>query len=124
IAALMGRSWLATISPSMQARMSPEELAAIAQAPDTMLADAQREAAFYAQASWPEIASDTIANRAGELVQELLMVGPTETLGLLFMGMALYRMGFFTGAADSETMRRWGWIGFLGGAALSLPAAL
>ena len=124
IAALMGRSWLATISSSMQARMSPEELAAIAQAPDTMLADAQREAAFYAQTSWPEIASDTIANRTGELVQELLMVGPTETLGLLFMGMALYRMGFFTGAVDAATLRRWGWIGFLGGAALSLPAAL
>ncbi|HTM97030.1 MAG TPA: DUF418 domain-containing protein [Croceibacterium sp.] len=124
ITAIMGRSWLATTSTAMQARISPEELAAIAQAPATTLARAQGEGALYAHGSWLEIAGDTISNRAGELLQELMLVGPTETLGLLFIGMALYRMGFFTGAADPAAMRRWGWTGVLGGAALSLVAAL
>src|SRR5690606_28142330 len=124
VTALMGRSWLAATSPTAQARITPDEAAALAQAPAAMLAEAQREAALYAHGSWLEIAGDTISNRAGELLQELALVGPTETLGLLFIGMALYRMGFFTGAADPAAMRRWGWIGLLGGAALGLPAAL
>jgi uncharacterized protein len=124
VTAIMGRSWIAATSPAMRARIEPDEAAALARAPAAMLAEAQREAAFYTHGSWLEIAGDTIANRAGELVQELALVGPTETLGLLFIGMALYRMGFFTGAADPVAMRRWGWIGVLGGAALGLLAAL
>jgi len=121
--AIMGRSLLATTSPAMQARMSPEELGAIARAPAASLAQAQSEGAFYAHGSWLEIARDTISNRAGELLQELVLVGLTETLGLLFTGMALYQRGFFTGAADSAAMRRWGWIGVLGSAVLGLLAA-
>jgi uncharacterized protein len=124
VTALMGRSWLAVASPAMQARISPDEAAALAQAPAAMLAEVQRENALYTNGSWLEIAGDTISNRAGELLQELALVGPTETLGLLFIGMALYRLGFFTGAVDPAEMRRWGWIGVLGGAALGLLAAL
>lgn len=124
ITALFARSWLGAVSPAMQARMTPAEVAAIAQAPAATLADAQREVAFYTHGSWLEIAGDTIAHRAGELVRELVLVGTTETLGLLFVGMALYRLGFFTGAGDPVAMRRWGWIGMLGGAALGLPVAL
>jgi uncharacterized protein len=124
MAALFARSWLGAVSPAMQARMTPDELAAIAEAPAAMLADARHEAAFYTHGSWLEIAGDTIAHGGGELVRELVLVGTTETIGLLFIGMALYRLGFFTGAGDPAAMRRWGWIGILGGAALSLVAAL
>jgi len=124
LAALWGQSWKAANSPAMLAEMSPEQASAIVRAPAAMLADAHSEAVLYAQGSWLEIAADTIANRAGQLMQQLVTVGPTETIGLLFIGMALYRMGFFTGSVNAATMRRWGLGGFLGGAALSLPLAL
>lgn len=122
--ALMGGSWLAATNPEVQARLAPGQEASIAAAPSEMLAEAQGEVALYAHGSWIEIASDTISNGTGDLVQELVIVGITETIGLLLIGMALYRMGFFTGAFGRAAMWRWGWIGVLGGAALSVPPAM
>lgn len=47
-----------------------------------------------------------------------------ETLPLMLIGMALYRTGFFSGGYDPGKMRRWGWIGLIGGGAVSLGIAL
>ncbi len=47
-----------------------------------------------------------------------------ETLPLMLVGMALYRMGLFDGRMDARKMRWWGWAGVLAGTALSLPIAL
>ncbi|MGY6552852.1 MAG: DUF418 domain-containing protein [Erythrobacter sp.] len=47
-----------------------------------------------------------------------------ETLPLMLLGMALYRMGFFSGAFDARTMKRWGWAGLIAGGALHLAAGL
>lgn len=38
-----------------------------------------------------------------------------ETLPLIVIGMALYRLGFFSGGFDPRKMQRWGWIGLIGG---------
>lgn len=47
-----------------------------------------------------------------------------ETLPLMLIGMALYRLGLFAGALDRRRQRRWGWAGVAVGAALSLAIAL
>lgn len=47
-----------------------------------------------------------------------------ETIPLMLLGMALYRMGFFSGAFDPAKMRLWGWVGVLLGAAGYLVAGL
>ncbi|MXP31509.1 DUF418 domain-containing protein [Erythrobacter jejuensis] len=47
-----------------------------------------------------------------------------ETLPLMLMGMALYRMGLFSGGFDPTKQRMWGWAGVLSGGALSLWLAL
>ncbi|OBX18911.1 hypothetical protein A9995_10200 [Erythrobacter sp. QSSC1-22B] len=46
-----------------------------------------------------------------------------ETLPLILIGMALYRMGLFDGRMAAHKVRRWGWIGLLGGGALSAAIA-
>jgi uncharacterized protein len=46
------------------------------------------------------------------------------TIPLMLIGMGLYRMGLFERGFDRAKMRRWGWIGFIGGAVLTLPMAL
>ena len=52
-------------------------------------------------------------------------VWPSYGLALLVLGgMALYRMGFFSGAFDRAKMRRWGWIGIVAGVLVTIPLAL
>jgi len=47
-----------------------------------------------------------------------------ETVPLILVGMALYRMGFFSGGMDRSKMLKWGWIGLGSGAILTLLIAL
>ncbi len=47
-----------------------------------------------------------------------------ETASLIMIGMALYRMGFFTGGIERSKMVRWGWISLVGGTAVSLAIGL
>jgi len=70
---------------------------------------------------------DVVIHRARTESQAVLktpFIAMIETLPLMLVGMALYRMGLFAGRFDRRKMRRWGWIGFAGGALLSLPLGL
>jgi uncharacterized protein len=47
-----------------------------------------------------------------------------ETLPLMLIGIALYRMGFFSGYWDRAGMLRWGWIGVISGGLVHLALGL
>jgi len=47
-----------------------------------------------------------------------------ETLPLMLLGMALYRLGFFSGGLDARRMIRWGWSAVIAGGAMTLAIAL
>jgi uncharacterized protein len=47
-----------------------------------------------------------------------------ETLPLMLIGIALYRLGFFNGGFDRAKMLRWGWTGFILGALVHLAMGL
>jgi uncharacterized protein len=47
-----------------------------------------------------------------------------EILPLMLIGMALYRLGFFSGAFDRGKMLRWGWIGVIAGGLVHLAIGL
>lgn len=47
-----------------------------------------------------------------------------ETLPLMLVGIALYRMGMWTGGMREGKLKLWGWLGVLVGGALSLMVAL
>jgi uncharacterized protein len=47
-----------------------------------------------------------------------------ETFPLMLLGMALYRLGFFSGAFDRRKMVRWGWAGLILGALAHLAIGL
>ena len=47
-----------------------------------------------------------------------------ETLPLMLLGVALYRMGLFSGGLDPRRQRLWGWIGLVTGALLHLAIGL
>lgn len=71
--------------------------------------------------------ADVVAHRASADGGSLLkspFFAVLETIPLMLVGIALYRLGLFDGGLDRARIRRWGWAGFLGGAALSLPLGL
>jgi uncharacterized protein len=47
------------------------------------------------------------------------MIAVFETIPLMLVGIALYRLGFFAGTLDRRKMRRWGWTGLALGALAS-----
>lgn len=47
-----------------------------------------------------------------------------ETLPLMLIGMALYRLGFFSGVFNRSKMVLWGWVGVIVGGAVSFGIAL
>lgn len=47
-----------------------------------------------------------------------------ETLPLMLLGVALYRMGFFSGGFSQRKMKLWGWTGFIVGALMHLAIGL
>ena len=52
----------------------------------------------------------------------MLLVGPVETIGLILIGMGLYRMGLFTGGISRRKLLIWGWIGLIVGLVTSFLA--
>ncbi|GMN13705.1 DUF418 domain-containing protein [Altererythrobacter sp. MTPC7] len=70
---------------------------------------------------------DYVAHMVGTHTADLgffIFIWLFETLPLMLVGMALYRMGLFSGGFEPGRQRMWGWIGLLGGGAVSLLIAL
>ena len=122
--AMMGGNLAAANSPKVAAQLDEATRAQLAQAPQDALEGAREEIALYREGSYPEIVEKTVTEDSGQLVQEVLLVVPTETLALVLIGMALFRMGFFSGGMDPAKMRRWGWIGVIAGVLITVPIAL
>ena len=59
-----------------------------------------------------------VAHRTGEQAFDPLnnaLLFCLETLPLMLIGMALYRLGFFSGGFERAKLLRWGWIGMIAG---------
>jgi uncharacterized protein len=122
LTALLGGQAALEALPSAQAEQ-PEAYAELQRAQADTLAAADENVRVAREGSY----ADVVAHRARTDSVGLLkapFIALLETIPLMLVGMGLYRLGFFAGAFDRTRMRRWGWIGFLGGAALSLPLGL
>ena len=113
ITALMAFQFAAAELPEIRDAMPPEAQEQIANLGPKMMSGAQDEIALYQEGTYPEIVQNTVQNEWGQLVSELFFVGPIETLGLILIGMALYRMGLFTGGISRRKLLIWGWIGVI-----------
>jgi uncharacterized protein len=122
LTALLGSQAALEALPSAQAEQ-PEAYAEMQRAEAEMLATADENLRVMREGSY----ADVVVHRARTDSVGLLktpFIALIETIPLMLVGMGLYRLGFFAGGFDRARMRRWGWVGFLGGAALSLPLGL
>ncbi len=124
MAFLMGANIAAERAGSIHDKMTAEQRESLATAGDRTIRAAHEQVLVYREGSYGEIVKHVATEEASDLLSEVILVPLTETLGLMLIGMALYRSGFFSGAIDPGRMRRWGWIGLLGGLALTVPFAL
>lgn len=105
----------------------PDAPAEIAQAYQNMMADPSlstdgaEQLALY-QGGYGAI----VAHRLGEWMIPLVMVVQTiwETLPLMWLGMALFKNGFLTGALPADQYRRWAWRLVPAGLVLTLAVAM
>jgi uncharacterized protein len=87
------------------------------------LADDQAETPILTEGTWPDFVRHNLTEHATDPF-EVVMFLPLETLPLMLIGMALFRMGLFNGGFDPRKQRFWGWTGLLVGGGLSLAIAL
>jgi uncharacterized protein len=121
---MMGGQLAMATMPELAASADPKAIEQIEAAPRNALKSAGEEVTLLREGSYPQIVEKVVTEDAGQLAMEVTLVPLTETLALVLIGMALYRMGFFGGAFDRRKMKRWGWIGILAGIAVTVPIAL
>ena len=120
---LMGANWAAANIPAINEKVPAEARAEIAQAETKILAESKEVLATYQNGSYFDIVERQLGEW-GQLVQELIFAGIGETIGLILIGCALYRMGLFSGGFSEAKLRKWGWAGVILGMLLTLAAGL
>ncbi len=86
-------------------------------------ADDAIEAELKQSSAFTPLIAHRLAMHGDEQFTNLFLFGP-ETLPLMLIGIALYRLGFFSGGIDPGRMKLWGWLGLLSGAGLHLLIGL
>jgi uncharacterized protein len=88
-----------------------------------MIDGIEKETEAMSGDSYAEVVAFRVREESSGLA-EAVFFAMIETVPLMLIGMGLYRMGLFEGGFGRARMRRWGWIGLLGGAALTVPLGL
>jgi len=109
--------------PALQAQQ-PEAYEQMREALAELRSSADEESRVMASGSYLEIVAWRAREESLGLVTEVPFFALLETIPLILIGMAMYRLGLFERRFDPAKMRRWGWIGLIAGAALSLPLGL
>ncbi len=122
-AAMLSFPYLIADTPFGEAEGMAETRDGLAQSKAKALADGTVETDLVQSGDYTGFVAHRASEHWHEPLSNALLFG-METLPLMFFGIALYRMGFFSGGFNSTKMRRWGWTGLLVGGALHLPIIL
>jgi uncharacterized protein len=90
---------------------------------DEALAHGEVPSAAITSGDYPALVAHRLTEQWSEPLMNLIFFG-FESIPLMLIGVALYRMGFFSGGFDRAKMVRWGWIGLIAGALVHLAIAL
>ncbi|MBS0476599.1 MAG: DUF418 domain-containing protein [Proteobacteria bacterium] len=122
--AQLGGNYLATASPELAARLTPEHRKELFETETKVLHENARLIHLYRDGSFADVARYMVLEKAGPSIGQTLFFSVTETIPLILIGMALYQMGLFSGRMDPARMRHWGWIGVASGTAVTAALGL
>ena len=87
------------------------------------LRDDEVESAIIIDGDYPAYVVHNLTEHSADPLYNIVIFA-FEILPLMLLGMALYRMGMFSGQLDHREQRLWGWLGLITGAALTLGLGL
>ncbi|MEO1922093.1 MAG: DUF418 domain-containing protein [Sphingomonadaceae bacterium] len=87
------------------------------------LADAVTQTAIMQDGTYLDLVLHKLTVHGFDWVGMLMFVS-WETVPLMLFGAALYRLGLFDGRMNASRVRLWGWLGVIGGSAVTLAVAL
>jgi len=90
---------------------------------DEELADDREELAIIGGGTYGDYVGHVTSSHAAD-PWAMLFFFAFETLPLMLIGMALLRLGLFSGGLDPGKTWRWGWTALIAGTALTIPIAL
>ncbi|WP_369025880.1 DUF418 domain-containing protein [Qipengyuania sp. RANM35] len=110
--------YLATHPAVAEKRLSEKQKERMRNAVPEILKEVSEDITLVRKSDYPAAVRHQVVEETG---QNLVGIGfgLFETIGLILMGMGLYRFGFFSGELDRSEMRLWGWVGLGSGAAIS-----
>ena len=120
----IGGAYLVSAVPQVAANAPEDSVKSVTEAPQKALAETPKAIELYGGDSYPAIVRHVVTEESGGYLSGLTIVPLSETLGLVLIGIALFRMGFFSGGFDSAKMRKWGWRGLILGLAFTALIAL
>ncbi|NCP13485.1 MAG: DUF418 domain-containing protein [Sphingomonadales bacterium] len=122
--AALSMPWLMTETAFGES--SPEMVearAGLLAAVDTALARGDVPNAAIASGDYGALVRYRITEQWSEPLSNAMLFG-FESLPLMLIGMALYRLGFFSGAIERSRLLRWGWGGLIAGGLAHLAIGL
>jgi uncharacterized protein len=122
-AVVMSMPWLIMDTGFGQMEGMEESLANLQTGMEDAFAMSARMTELIRSGDYGGVIALRISELAGQHFSSIFLFF-VETIPIMLIGMALYRMGFFSGAFDAAKMKKWGWIGTVLGAMGYLAAAL
>jgi uncharacterized protein len=122
-AAMMTMPWAITATGLGDAPEMADERASLIGAIAETLARSKVPNAAIASGDYPALVMHRLSEQWSEPLSNALLFG-FETFPLMLLGLALYRLGFFTGGMERGAMLRWGWAGLIAGALAHLAIGL
>jgi len=122
-AAMMTLPWAIVATALGDAPYTADDRARLVSAVAETLARSKVPNAAIASGDYAALVMHRLREQWSEPLSNALLFG-LETFPLMLLGLALFRLGFFTGGIERGAMLRWGWAGVIAGALLHLAIGL
>ncbi len=119
----IGSAYIIADTAFGQAEGMEEARGSVAEGKQTAIADDQAEIPIMTEGSYADFVGHNFAEHAGDPLNAIFLM-IFETVPLMLIGMAFYRLGWFGTSGNRRSRMAWGWGLFLTGAGLSLWMAL
>lgn len=123
MSAMQGGAAAIEVSAALQAQQ-PQAYEAVRQGAQNAVSGALAETGIMRGGSYGEIVWWRLQEETLPLLRTTQLIAPLETVPLMLLGIALYRLGLFGSSPERGRLRRWAWAGLTVGALLTLPLGL
>lgn len=120
----LGGAYAASTYPAFAAKLKPDQRQSIAEAEPKALRKNADLIKLYRDGSYADVVEHMAFEKAGGTLAQDVFFAITETVPLILIGMALFQLGLYGDGMDRNRIRRWSWLGVIGGSAITFALGL